>query len=292
MTDYGVQPTGFVRKPLSVIKADMEAMNRAEFGSNVIQTPQSPLGQIVGILSEAATKVWELAEGVYQSYDPMQATGYRLAQLGRIRLVDRADGETEASYRRAITNAGAARIDVQDLTRAVAALDGVTYAHVFVNDDNDADDNGQPGGSLAVAVSGGDDTEIATAVRRYIAPGDQLFGNYPDSSVVDGYCRTTRIVRPETVSVDLTIRVRLFNDQNGCPPPSITVIADMIRNAYLLNGEDITHYRLRTIVESIPGIQLVSFQGERDDNPQSDDIPIEINFLERAVFDEITVITV
>ena len=52
MTDYGVQPTGFVRKPLSVIKADMEAMNRAEFGSNVIQTPQSPLGQIVGILSE------------------------------------------------------------------------------------------------------------------------------------------------------------------------------------------------------------------------------------------------
>lgn len=292
MTEYGVQPTGFVRKPLSVIKAEMEAKNRAEFGSNVIQTPQSPLGQINGILAEAATKVWELAEGVYQSYDPNQATGYRLAQLGRIRLVERADDETEASYRRAITNANAARIDVQDLTRAVAGLDGVTYAHVFVNDDSVTDDNGQPGGSLAVAVTGGDDTEIAAAVRRYIAPGVILFGNYPVSSVVDGYCRTTRIIRPTPVEVDLVLKVELFNDQNNCPPPSITVIADMVRNMYLLNGEDIDHYTLRTVVESIPGVRLAHFQGERDDNPQTEDIPIEISFLERVTFDEINVISI
>lgn len=292
MTDYGVQPTGFVRKPLSVIKADMEAKNRAEFGSNVIQTPQSPLGQLNGILSEVATKIWELAESVYQSYDPNQATGYRLNQLGRIRLVERADDETEASYRRAITNAHAARIDVQDLTRAVAALPGVTYTHVFVNDDSVADDNGQPGGSLAVAVTGGSDAEIAAAIRRYIAPGVILFGNYPVSSVVDGYCRTTRIVRPVPVSIDLVIKVRLFNDQNNCPPPSITVIADMIRNMYILNGENIDHYTLRTIVESIPGVELVHFQGERDDVAQSEDIPIEINFLERVTFDDITVIAV
>lgn len=292
MTEYGVQPTGFVRKPLSVIKAEIEASNRAEFGSNVIQTPQSPLGQLNGLLTEYATQLWELAEGVYQSYDPNQAVGSRLEQLGNIRLVKRADGETEASFRRAITNSGAARIDIQDLTRAVAAIEGVTYAHVFVNDGGGRDDNGQPGGSLAIAVTGGSDDEIALAVRRYIAPGVQLYGTYQISSVVEGFCRTTKIIRPIEVDVDLVIRVRLFKDQNGCPPPSLTVIAEKIRSLYILNGEDVSSYFLRTAVESIPGVELISFQGERNDIPQTDNITIEIDFQERAVFDEITVIAV
>lgn len=294
MTEYGVQPTGFVRKPLPVIKTEMEVRNQTEFGSDVIQTPQSPLGQINGLLSDYAAKLWELAELVYQSYDPDQATGRRLEMLGRIRLLDRASGEIDSSYRQAITNAGAARIDIQDLTRAIAALDGVTYAHVFINDSELTDDNGQPSGSLAIAVSGGDDGEIARAARAFTAPGVILHGNTSVSSVIDGYCRNTRIIRPIMIPVDLTLYVRVFNDKMNCPPPSLATIAQSVKDEmYLLNGDDINHYRLRTVIENLfTNVELVTYNAEREDLPNTNGIPVEMGFFERAFIDDVSVVAV
>lgn len=294
MTEYGVQPTGFVRKPLPVIKAELEIRNQTEFGSNVIQTPQSPLGQMNGLLADYAAKLWELAELVYQSVDPDQATGKRLEMLGRIRLLERPSGEIDQSYRQAITNAGAARIDIQDITRAVAALDGVTYAHVFINDSSEPDENGQPGGSLAIAATGGDDTDIATAVRAYTAPGVILHGNYSVSSVIDGYCRNTRIIRPIEIPVDLVLYVRLRNDNMNCPPPALATIAQTIKDElYLLNGDDISHYRLRSVLENtFTNVELVQFNAEREDIPNTNGIDVDIGFFERAVLDNVSVVVV
>ena len=64
MTDYGVQPTGFVRKPLAVILAEIESSLITEFGPGVIQTPQSPLGQINGTFADIMAEMWELFEDV------------------------------------------------------------------------------------------------------------------------------------------------------------------------------------------------------------------------------------
>lgn len=294
MTDYGVQPTGFVRKPLPIIKAEMEIRNQTEFGSNVIQTPQSPLGQINGLLADYASKLWELAELVYQSSDPDQATGKRLEMLGRIRLLERASGETDASYRQAITNAGAARIDIQDITRAVAEIDGVTFTHVFINDSSEYDENNQPPGSLAVAVTGGDDSTIARVVRSFTAPGIVLHGNTSTSSVIDGYCRNTRIIRPVEIPVDLVLYVRLFSDNKNCPPPSFVTIAQAVKDElYLLNGDDITHYTLRTVIENLfSNVELVNYNAEREDIPNTNGIPVEIGFFERAVIDNVSVVAV
>src|ERR1044072_58989 len=235
MTDYGVTPQGFVRKPLAVILAEIEARNRTEFGAGVVQDAESPLGQWNGLAADLAAQMWELGEDIYQSYDPDAAEGYRLEMLGRIRLLARAESETDQSYRQGITNAGEAQIDLQDLARAVASLSGVTYTHVFENNDVVTDDNGQPAGSPGVAVEGGDETAIANAIRTYVVPGVKLYGNTQVSGVIDGYCRTLRILRPIDVSVDLTVRVRLFNDANGCPPPSVDTVAAALRKMYLVN---------------------------------------------------------
>ncbi|TBZ81429.1 hypothetical protein [Rhizobium leguminosarum] len=284
MTDYGVLPTGFSRKPLTTILAEIEAALITEFGPGVIQTPQSPLGQVNGVFSEGAAKTWELSEDIYQSLDPDQAEGIRLDILGRIRRIARAAGEGDDAYRRAITNEGQARIDMQDISRAIAAIDGVSYSHVWVNDTGATDANGMPAGSICIAVTGGDDGEIASAIRQYIVPGVTQFGTTAIESVVDGYCRTFRILRPIDVPVELEVTVRAFKDNLGCPPPSATAIKTTLLNGlFLLNGDDVTFYRVRSVIEAaFTNVEVLTINGSRDGIPQSDNTDVVIGFIERA----------
>lgn len=291
MTDYGVQPTGYVRKPLSVILAEVEAALMTEFGPNLVQTPQSPMGQINGIFAEAVAKLWELNEDVYQSVDPAQAEGIRLDTLASIRLMNRAVGEQDTSFRQAITNQGQARIDLQDITRAITQIDGVTYCHVWVNDSGEFDENGMPAGSICIAVTGGDGDEIAEAIRRYVVPGVTIFGSTVVESVIDGYCRSFRILRPIPIPVTLSITVHTFRDALGCPPPAPSAIkAALLANLFLLNGDDISFYRIRSIIEStFSNVEVVSIVGSRDGIPSGVNQPVDIAFIERAVLTSETV---
>ncbi len=77
MADYGVTPTGFVRKRLSVIKEEMEDAFTSAFGP-VNTGADSVNGQIIGIFSKVAADIWELAEEVYHSQYPNSAEGVPL----------------------------------------------------------------------------------------------------------------------------------------------------------------------------------------------------------------------
>ncbi|KQV28091.1 hypothetical protein ASC97_07010 [Rhizobium sp. Root1203] len=296
MTDYGVQSTGFVRKPLTIILAEIEAAVITEFGPGAIQTPQSPLGQINGIFAEALSKEWENAEDIYQSYDPDQAEGTRLDTLASLRLMTRSGEDTDETFRQAITNQGQARIDLQDIGRAVAQIEGVTYSHVWVNDTDAIDDNGMPPGSVCIAVTGGSEDEIAAAIRRYIVPGVTVFGTTNIESVIDGYCRTFRILRPIDVPIELTVTVRTFKDALGCPPPAASAIkAALISSLYLLNGDDVSYYRVRSIIESsFSNVEVVSILGNRDGLQPALNVAVDIAFIERASLspDDVTVTVV
>lgn len=292
MTAYGVISTGFSRKPLSVELAEIEAANVTELGPGVIQTSQSPLGQLNGIFADRVSLAWELAEDVYQSLDPDQAEGVRLDILGSVRRISRAYNESDTSYRQSITNEGQARIDFQDISRAIAALDGVTYSKVW--DNSTASE--VPPSFLCVAVTGGDDGEIAAALRKYVAPGITLFGSTVIESVIEGYCRSFRILRPIEVPVTLTVNVRTFRDNLGCPPPSAEAIKTAILNSlYLINGENISFYNIRQLVESeFSNVEVVSINGERDGITQGDNQDVDIGFIERATLssDNLTVTAV
>lgn len=299
---YGVQPTGFVRKPLPIILAEIEAAMITEFGPDVIQTSQSPLGQINGLMADLIGEMWEIAEGVYQSYDPDQAEGARLDTLSRLRLLVRGGGESDESLRQAITNQGQARIDVQDVVRALRSLAGVTYAQVFINDASTTDPLTQlASGQMAVAILGGDEEGIAETLRRYIAPGISLSGNTYVTSEIEGFCRTLAILRPILVPVTLVVRARVRRDVQGCPPPALTAIRDGLvedlnGERLLRNGDDVTYYRIRSAIESRwPNVEVASFTGSRDgdaggENNQS----VAIGFIEMAVVsrESVTVVAV
>ncbi len=296
---YGVIPTGFSRKPLAVILAEREQANIDVYGPDIIQTSESPLGQINGILSELEAKLWEVAEDTYQSIDPDQAEGSRLDILARLRLIERAVGETDVSLRQATTNVGIANTSEADFIRALRNIDGVTFVRVFVNDGNTTDANGMTPHSIGVAILGGDDEEIALVARQYIVPGITSFGNEAVEINVDGYCRTVWIIRPVLVPVGVELIVSKTRGLNGCPPPANSAIAaafysvmtaDTTRPA---NGVDLTTYAAQMAVSCVyPNVEVKTFRASRlpHDLPY-DTPPLTIDFFEIASFalDKITV---
>jgi hypothetical protein len=289
---YGVLPEGFSRKPLPVLLGEIEAKAREVFGDGVIQTPESPLGQLNGMYASLATTLWEIAEGTYQSYDPDQAEGVRLAMLGRIRLVERMDGEADPDFRLAITNTGRAHIDVADIDRAVSRLEGVHFVRPYLNPKSDPDEDGLPGHSVAVAVLGGDDQAVGAAIRPYIVPGIDSWGNARADVEVDGYCRTVYFIRPTEIPLGLQLLVSAKPDRLGCPPPSAAAISLTVANALtgakrLANGVDISLHQLRTIVSAAHGTNVEVLSATANllvDGPLVP-LPYPIGFLEIAKID-------
>lgn len=287
---YGVLPSGFNRKPLPVILAEIEQSNIDTFGEGIIQTSQSPLGQLNGVFSDVVSDLWELAAAIYSAWDPDQAEGYQLENLGRIRLLERATGEADPAYRQAITNAGRARIDVQDLRRALTNLSGVYYVRVFVNDDDATDANGLDAHSVSVAVLGGTDEEIGEVVRDYVVPGIGTSGNTRVDVSSDGYCRTIFFSRPVPVPIKLALTVRKFFDRMDCPPPSLEAIeqgaiVQLMGNDRPINGQDVTSFVVRSAIEAYypQVVEVVSITGARGADPLGA-LPIAIAFDEIAEF--------
>jgi uncharacterized phage protein gp47/JayE len=75
---YGVTIDGFRTKRLADIKTELEDALKDTFGAGINLDPRAPLGQIVGILAERESLIWELAEGVYNSQYPDTAEGVPL----------------------------------------------------------------------------------------------------------------------------------------------------------------------------------------------------------------------
>lgn len=287
---YGVLPTGFSRKPLAVILAEIEQQLITEFGPDVVQTSQSPLGQINGLFADMITELWELAEDVYQSYDPSQAEGNRLNILGNIRLLRRAADEQDASYRLAITNDNTARLGNADFLRALKSIDGVTYAAIFVNETGKDDENFMPPNSVAAAVIGGDDSEVAAVIYEYVIPGITMHGNTSADTNIDGLCRTIRYIRPLEIDTKLTIQVSIGSTRKGCPAPSPSAIAEAFlryvtgADTRPLNGQPIDAYYVRQFIEStFDNARWVNNIGIRADRPEIEHFTtIPFNFFEIA----------
>lgn len=263
MSAFGVTDTGFVRKGLQDILSEREEANIQAFGAGIVQTPQTPTGQLNGLWSDAEAELWELAESVYRSLDPDQAEGLRLDDLGRLRLIERAEGETDDEFAKAITNAGIANVRDADFYRAVRNIPGVRWARIVVSD-GDPDDEIDPH-TVAVAALGGDDEAIGTVARKFIVPGVFATGNTRVETNIDGFCRTIRIHRPVEVTTRLQVTVNKMNDRDGCPPPpnsaiAATVLDRMTGDLRPANGAAITTHLVRLALAIYPSVEVLSVE--------------------------------
>ncbi|MCO5092067.1 hypothetical protein [Bosea sp. (in: a-proteobacteria)] len=295
---YGVDPSGFVLKRLPEILAEIQAANVATFGPGVTQTDQSPLGQLNGLHADLAATFWEIALSVYQALDPDQAEGVNLDRIAKLRLLERAPGESEIDFRQAITNAGRARIDMSDLSQALSAIAGV-WVQTYVNDGDVADADGISAHSVAVAILGGDDDEIAKTVRAYVVPGIGTYGNTTLETTIEGFCRSIKIVRPAVVNVTIEVDVEAQSDRNGCPPPSALAIAAGLAQSLTgatrpRNGQDLTEFLVRQAIESrYPNVRVAAVRASR--SPAAVGVvPVAFTFFEIMAVsaDRITIIPV
>ena len=75
MSEYGVLSTGFKRKRLDALLNELNVELKSIFGVNFNVSPESPDGQINGVISESNANLWELAEIAYNSINPSFVTG-------------------------------------------------------------------------------------------------------------------------------------------------------------------------------------------------------------------------
>ena len=89
---YGVTDNGFVRKPLDVILSSLNNKFKAEFGANFDVSPESPDGQIIGVVADEIDQCWNQAQQVFNAYRPGATGGVGLDNIceltGAIRYVN------------------------------------------------------------------------------------------------------------------------------------------------------------------------------------------------------------
>lgn len=78
MPTYGISSTGLEIKRLADIKTELEASFRSAFGTAHNIDSRSPSGQLIGILAERESLLWELIEQLYNSQYPDSAEGIPL----------------------------------------------------------------------------------------------------------------------------------------------------------------------------------------------------------------------
>jgi len=122
---FGVLPTGFERKRLPDILEDLNAQLQQVFGSNINVSPESPEGQINGLLAESYANLWELIEFAYNAFDPSAATGETLSSLVTLNGINRLSA---TATRVTLTLAGTAGTLVPAGSIVSAPLTGIQMA--------------------------------------------------------------------------------------------------------------------------------------------------------------------
>lgn len=89
----GLTITGFDRKRLVDILADLEAAQKAIFGDNIDLEPESRFGQINALLSETISDAWEGQEAVYNAFRPSFSEGVSLSDLVQLNGIERDAGD-------------------------------------------------------------------------------------------------------------------------------------------------------------------------------------------------------
>ena len=85
MSDYGVTPTGFVKKRLDVITDEIQESLGKSFGFDLKANPKSYLNVLITDFSDKIAELWEVAEATYQNLYPSTAENEsldRVAQFG------------------------------------------------------------------------------------------------------------------------------------------------------------------------------------------------------------------
>lgn len=92
----GLDATGLTIKRLEDLRADMGSRLKVELGSEARTEPDSTLGHLIGVVAISMSELWQLAQSLYESFDPDSAVGEALDNVVGITGITR-EPATKAS---------------------------------------------------------------------------------------------------------------------------------------------------------------------------------------------------
>ena len=84
MPTYGLSSTGFLAKPNAQSVTDLEGDFQNVFGQGINVSPKSVFGQVIGIMADRLTDIWQLAQAVYSAMNPDAATGVQFDSIAAL----------------------------------------------------------------------------------------------------------------------------------------------------------------------------------------------------------------
>ena len=124
---YGITPQGFVIKDLQTIKSELETDYKASFGNDLDVSEDSVAGQFIGNQAKKISSLWELAQAIYESFNPDRAEDVSLdgvsALVGIERLPATSSTAVVALYGNIGTTIPAGHLIRQDETNEDFSLD-------------------------------------------------------------------------------------------------------------------------------------------------------------------------
>jgi uncharacterized phage protein gp47/JayE len=118
MPALGISPAGFSIPNLAQILLNYQTAVLANINAALDLSDDQPQGQLIGIMANFDTALWELAQAVYDAYDPNNAEGAALDNIGAIRGIPR-EGPT---YTQVTIPAGSLVISASDAPYASGSL--------------------------------------------------------------------------------------------------------------------------------------------------------------------------
>lgn len=98
VVQYGVTENGFVRKPVKEVIDSLNKRFKGAFGSLFDTSPESPDGNVIGIVADEIAECWSQAEHAYNAYRPGAVSGVGLDNISELtkvkRYVDRRSSTT------------------------------------------------------------------------------------------------------------------------------------------------------------------------------------------------------
>lgn len=236
---YGVTEAGFVRKPLSVIVDSLNSRLKAEFGSTFDTSPESPDGQVIGIVADDIAQCWEQAQYAFNAYRPGSMEGVGLDSIceltGTKRYVSKPSQVTIECLGEEGTLIPAGSIVADELGNQFATINDIAI----------------PGDVTAVCTKPGENYIAANSVTKVVTEGikgwttvnnpeEGLTGvNYEsdvklrarrDKTTVSAGTNTAEAIYSALASIDLEyIRIRDNDTREAIgnqPPNSLYVVAD------------------------------------------------------------------
>jgi hypothetical protein len=227
-TTYGVLPTGFLRKPQSVILSEIEADQLAGISSDWDVSPESPVGQVNAAVARQLSLVWELGETVYNSNDPDKAEDALLTAVAKLTGTERqaADYSTVTLTFNLTSGtllaAGASIDGIKAALERLLLAKGVAGGTVLANENATAtaDSNGLPPNSFEMVVWDGTTdgsavlaSDIATTIWGHKGSGARSYGSLSGTTLdASGTIQTVYFSRSEVLPIYLEFDMDVDDD--------------------------------------------------------------------------------